>query len=416
MYTKNAHANTTKTTQVQARSLAQGAKLVRVLNDPLAALSKTLAAALRAEFADIQARTGVSMPSLNSTDFRGGDACTLEPYSTATAAPGSRRSGGRVLASVNDEPVHLANLTRNESVFASEVSTRRYKDVNSADTMAELVEESLGQDGGGEGGAEIANGTSRLALLELLVPATIACMENETMAMQKMKEFLLEALQRSSATSIAAITPTSFVTLDSAECDAPPSQRRRLLQTQTIRYFRSRTEIVFTPAKVEDTAVKPIIVQPTTILRNLPGDVQLVRIQAVPTNNDNAVEVAAAWGDGELPALVLIDPVHTVTISLPEEPTELIRALHISIIASLVLAVFNLCYSAWVLSSLDGGVVNEDATPKSMPMYTPLSMERPEPGAWAYPEVPRWEYSGSQGLDWQAQPAIWVPADEFVRV
>ena len=75
MYTKNAHANTTKTTQVQARSLAQGAKLVRVLNDPLAALSKTLAAALRAEFADIQARTGVSMPSLNITDFRGGDAC-----------------------------------------------------------------------------------------------------------------------------------------------------------------------------------------------------------------------------------------------------------------------------------------------------------------------------------------------------
>ena len=155
--------------------------------------------------------------------------------------------------------------------------------------------------------------------------------------------------------------------------------------------------------------------QPTTILRNLPGDVQLVRLQAVPSNNENAVEVAAAWGDGELPALVLIDPVHTVTISMPEEPTELIRALHISIIASLVLAVFNLCYSVWVLSTVDG-VVKEDATPKSMPMYTPLSMERPEPGAWAYPEVPRWEYSGSQGLDWQGQSVMWVSADDFVKV
>ena len=46
---KKYDANTTRATQVQARSLAQGAKLARVLNDPLSALSKTLAAALRAD-------------------------------------------------------------------------------------------------------------------------------------------------------------------------------------------------------------------------------------------------------------------------------------------------------------------------------------------------------------------------------
>jgi hypothetical protein len=317
------------------------------------------------------------MPSLNDTDFRGDDACTLEPY--ATAAPGSRRSA-RVLASVNDEPVHLANLTRNESVFASEVSTRRYKDVNSADKMAELVEESLADGGDSEG--PIANGSSRLALLELLVPATIACMDNETMAMQKMREFLREALQQSSATAIAAITPTSFVTLDSLECGEPLAPQRRLLQSQTMRFFRSRTEIVFTPAKAENKEVKPIIVQPTTILRNLPGDVQLVRIQAVPSNNENAVEVAAAWGDGELPALVLLDSVRTVTISMPEEPTELIRALHISIIASLVLAGFNLCYAAWMLSGTEDAEKDDAGTKAGV--YTPLwghSAALP-PGGW----------------------------------
>jgi hypothetical protein len=334
--------------QVQARSLAQGEKLARVLRDPHSALARTLAAALLAEFADLQARTGLAMAALNDTDFRGTGEAELVPYATAAQPSVRRRRGARVLASVNDEPVHLANLTRNESVFASEVSTRRYKDVNSADKMAELVEEDLVKGGGG--GQEIANGTSRLALLELLVPASIACMANESLAMAKMQEFLREALQKSSATAIAAITPTSFVTLDSLECQEEATPGRRLLQS---RFFRSRTEIVFSPAKTEDTKVKPIIVQPTTILRNLPGDLQLVKINAVPSNNENAVEVAAAWGDGELPAIILVDPVNTIMISLPEEPTGLIRVLHISIIVSLVLAALNLGLVAYNLSTAE---------------------------------------------------------------
>ena len=336
--------------QVQARSLAQGEKLARVLRNPHSALARTLAAALLAEFADLQARTGLAMAALTDTDFRGAGEAELVPYATA-AQQGLRRRRARVLASVNSEPVHLANLTRNESVFASEVSTRRYKDVNSADKMAELVEEDLVKGGGGE--QKIANGTSRLALLELLVPASIACMANESLAMAKMRDFLREALQKSSETAIAAITPTSFVTLDPLECQEESTPGRRLLQSQATRFFRSRTEIVFSPAKTEEKEVKPIIVQPTTILRNLPGDLQLVKINAVPSNNENAVEVAAAWGDGDLSAIILVDPVNTIMISLPEEPTGLIRVLHISIIVSLVLAALNLGLVAYNLRTTE---------------------------------------------------------------
>lgn len=336
--------------QVQARSLVQGKKMALALNNPYSPVSQVLSKALRAEFLQIQARVGVDMPRINQTDFRGLNQTVAVPYSSAQAP--SRRRRARLLLTVNDEPVQIETLTRNESVFASEISSRRYKDINSADKMAEIVEERITQDGTA---TSIRNGTSRLAMLELLVPKSIACEANESRSMELMQEYLREALQKSTTTQVAAVTPTSFVTLDSTECAGIASPSRRLLQSQPVTFFRSRTEIVFTPTAVEESQKREqIIVHPTTILRNLPGNLQLVRIQAAPSSNKNAIGVAASWGDGEMPPLPPIPVVHTVIIPPSNEPTYLIRAFHTSVIASLVLAVINLLFAIFQLGGNTG--------------------------------------------------------------
>jgi len=375
--------------QQQLRALAQGAKLVSYLGRADSVLSQRIASTLRDAFYQLQRRLGIDLALADGDDFRGPAEAQLVPYHSAQNRRRLLERPARVLHSV---PGTIDNMTRNESLFASELTSRRYKDVNSADIMALLVEDELKAQGRGD---EIQNGTSRLAIIEILVPLEIACLPNETMALLKMREVMEEALKKSTSTSVASIMPTSFVVLDDLQCQS--LSRRRLLQSGG--YITARSEMVFTPAKSENRAV---VVTPERILRTLPEGVQMVSITQAATLNPSAISVKSSW-IGAMPPDAVGLPLYYSETTTDLGPKHLLRALQLSTVSVLVLSLVNLLVTVYYVYSLKtpkpvyGPLAPApqytDGARERMPMYPPYA-PMPMPDYPPYAPMPLPDYRG----------------------
>ena len=285
--------------QRAARARAQAAKLKMLLDDPASKISQRLARALAGTFADLARDTAVEFSSLDPLAFRGpGAVVVLDKAQLRRSAPVP--GGSRVLLSASTgDTLSAAAMDRNASEFASGLSSRRYVNVNSADLMTRLVEESLSKDSSVE---KIAPGKSSMTLVEMLMPLEIACLQNESLILERLGEYMSDALKRSSSASMSAITPTSFIVLEDLDCSkvASGAPGRRLLQQQPVSSF---TEMVFTPT--EEAAADPqqgeVVLSPTDVLYNLPAGLEFVSIEQVPSNRNGSFQVVDAWGGGRIP-------------------------------------------------------------------------------------------------------------------
>lgn len=324
--------------QNQARALAQGAKMANEFNNPLSILSKRVSSTLRDSFEQLEYRLGLDFGPFENAEFQGSQPAQMVPYPSAQSMLRRHHQGSRVLQSSGPvDDVNLTSLSRNDSLFASELSSRRYKGVNSADKMASLIEEQITSDGDGD---KIENGTSRLAIVEIMVPKRIACLENESLALEEMRDIMERALKLSTAASVAAITPTSFVVLDNVDCE-PTGPARRLLQD----FITAKTEMVFTPEKNKKSSVT---IDPTVYLRKLPGGVKMLRVQQAVTLNPNAVGVKSSW-IGDMPPDTAGLPFYYSTTETFPGPTELLRILSLSTVCVLVASIMSMIATAYAV-------------------------------------------------------------------
>ena len=379
--------------QRQTRALAQAKKIARLVSQPTSMLSQRITLSLRDIFQGIVQKTGIDMPGLDFVDFRGtGDAYDI-PYHSTQARRRHAHQGSRVLAAADDDYEDIfANSTRNESVFASEISSRRYRDVSSSDKMARLVEEQLMDEGRQD---EIANGTSRLALLQVYVPPDLACLQNETLAMDKMSQILEDALKQSTTSEIASIRPTSFVILETVDCS--PANRRRLLQARSA--YTASTEMVVVP-KIQESAA--VVIEPTKILYNLGSGVQLISIQQAKTLNPLAVQVKSSW-IGAMPPDSYGSAVYMSKRPIVQVPQDLLDALEYCYVGCLVLGVFSVGMTALHLS-YDA----EKIPMNSVKWYDPMPPQY-TPRDVPYPYPPTSTYYGSYPHTPIAQPPVYVP-------
>ena len=398
--------------QDQARALAQGQKMANELNNPFSILSQRVELTLRDAFMELETRIGVTLGDLEKSDFKGSSPAVMIPYHSAQSRRRARHTASRVLqsTSVQGDAV-LKNLSRNESLFASEITSRRYKDVNSADIMARLVEADLVQQGKS---GEIENGTSRVAVLEMLVPRYIACLANESLAMQEMQKILESALKLSTTASVAKITPTSFVILDGVDC-SEGGTRRRLLQQK---YFSAHSEMVFTPAKAKDTAV---VITPERVLRNLAGGVKMLSVTQAVTLNPNAVDVKSSW-IGNMPPDGSGIPSIIMTKEYLAGPKNLMQILSISLACSLLFAILNFLYVIYLIVYYSQHT--DDLMKPSPYIYSPPYHQLAQPVHMAERE-PMWErpegfdavlqqpvYHG-HGQQEYMPPNMWTGAKDF---
>tara|TARA_Y100000389_G_scaffold64326_1_gene60382 strand:- start:25343 stop:29326 length:3984 start_codon:yes stop_codon:yes gene_type:complete len=398
--------------QDQARALAQGQKMANEFNNPFSILSQRVELTLRDAFMELERRIGVTLGDLAKSNFRGSSPAVMIPYHSTQSRRRASHTASRVLqsTSVQGDAV-LKNLSRNESLFASEITSRRYKDVNSADIMAQMVESDLVQQGRS---GEIQNGTSRLAVLTMLVPRSIACLSNESLAMQEMQKLLENALKLSTTASVASITPTSFVILDSVDCSEGGS-RRRLLQQQ---YFSAHSEMVFTPAKAKDTSV---VITPERVLRKLPGGVKMLSVTQAVSLNPNAINVKSSW-IGDMPPDGSGIPSIITTKGYLVGPENLMQILSISLVCSLLFAILNFFYAIFLIVYYSQ--YTDDVMKPSPYIYSQPYQQLPQPmhigernPMWNRPEnfeavLQHPAYYGHEQQEYMP-PAMWTGAKDL---
>ena len=306
--------------QHEDRAYGIGGKLAMYLNDPHSTLSKRIYTTISRNLQYLQSIT--SLTFANASNYQG-DA-------PATVFVNETRQNRRLLTS---DQALMQNSEKNNSDFSASLSSRRYMNVNSADKIAELTEELIKND---PNVPEFKPGKSRMAKLQLEVPLDFACIEDEAEQKKAMQEYLQVALQKSSRSSIAAVTPTTIIILGEVDC-SNVANRRRLLQNK-IEIF---TEMVFTP---EDTAKEDeeIVIEPTVLLRNLPGNFEFVSIEQLPTLNEDAMVVRDSWGGGPIPELVMGPIVPSAQDTGNGYPKQRLRLLDYTVIFALVVVLFDL--------------------------------------------------------------------------
>lgn len=315
--------------QRELRAFAKASKLKMLLDDKNSDIAQRLASSLSATFSEIQDFAGLSFSSLSRGAFQSPLRVELKSLKASPPQPSLRRL---LATSASGDDIMPPTLNRNASNFAAGMSNRRYRDVNSADKMTEIAESLLIQKSGSDA---VVKGSSRMMLVEMRVPADIACLGNETMVLKKLKEYLNDPLAQSSS-GISAVTPTSFVILDEIDCNFENS-RRRLLQQ---RFFYSYTEMVVSPAP--ETIVEgksSVVFSATPILYNLPAGIQFVALSEVPSAKENATTVGDSWGGGEIPPQKIND---FKLVFVEPEPPDFMQKIRIVLYVSIALAAMNL--------------------------------------------------------------------------